>query len=766
MIIGQKQRVCKGFSLVEAMLSVALLGMIALGVISSVVYGQESTALSGERFRALLYAQEGLDVVRNLRDSDPTTLMAGTYGLANSGGEWSFSGSSDIQGNFTRTVTITEIDSTKYEIASQVNWDQNMRRSGEVVLETTLTRWQETSGGVLRAIEYTLGSGDFSGTTYDLMLDYDLFEDYFIIVEGSDGNGGGGGTRGPDENYIALVEDPFGTGDLGTSSDADVLSFERGDDEDDWRGVIKVVECLSNCDGSGFELLDVQIADHNGGSVSGSETVTSPWSDIDQVFLVGGYHGAGCVTSVSGASDTKTCHARIWPSGTDTINWTRDNGGANLFFADSTVMVVEWGDAWEVQRERVTGNNGGDGADDASEYESSSISSVVRENTWVWGAGHTGDNGIGDSAEGVLITLGNGEDVNAIENEVSAGMEYGGNDIDFEVYAMTHEDILVDYFFKEDGDGGNLTYTFSVQSAPETQARIALITNGSNGTGTAYPRPLWSSRYLDDTTIRLERRRSGQNWPAWVQGVDFSQVGESVTSPSDTAPPADVSDLSLSNPTQTSLDLSWTAPGDDGNSGTATSYDIRHSTSPLGEAQWASATQVSGEPTPIMAGSAESMTVSGLASGTQYYFAIKTLDEVGNISSISNDPNETTLSVSTTEADALDVDVSGRRLIGGNRFLRDIEIENTGSSSISLESMTVSWTGGSASVVTSIDIHNQTFASGQSSGGTTTTAITIPATTVYDLDFIRFDSSMAGSTLSLTFTMSDNSSKTVSGISL
>jgi hypothetical protein len=68
--------------------------------------------------------------------------------------------------------------------------------------------------------------------------------------------------------------------------------------------------------------------------------------------------------------------------------------------------------------------------------------------------------------------------------------------------------------------------------------------------------------------------------------------------------------------------LQWTAPGDDGANGTATSYDLRYSASPITLGNFGSATQVAGEPSPQVAGSLETIDVN-LAPGT-YYFAIKT----------------------------------------------------------------------------------------------------------------------------------------------
>lgn len=85
-----------------------------------------------------------------------------------------------------------------------------------------------------------------------------------------------------------------------------------------------------------------------------------------------------------------------------------------------------------------------------------------------------------------------------------------------------------------------------------------------------------------------------------------------------------------------SVSLTWTAPGDDSLTGTATAYDLRVSTSPITLANWSGATQVTGVPVPLVAGSRQNATVRGLTNGTTYYFALRTVDEVGNWSGISN----------------------------------------------------------------------------------------------------------------------------------
>jgi hypothetical protein len=114
---------------------------------------------------------------------------------------------------------------------------------------------------------------------------------------------------------------------------------------------------------------------------------------------------------------------------------------------------------------------------------------------------------------------------------------------------------------------------------------------------------------------------------------------------SDPTAPAAVSDLAAvsGSTTATAIGISWTAPGDDGSTGTATSYDLRYSTSNISEANWSAATQATGEPTPLVAGTSQTMLMTGLTADTTYYFAIKTSDELPNTSDISNIISTTTL---------------------------------------------------------------------------------------------------------------------------
>jgi hypothetical protein len=85
-----------------------------------------------------------------------------------------------------------------------------------------------------------------------------------------------------------------------------------------------------------------------------------------------------------------------------------------------------------------------------------------------------------------------------------------------------------------------------------------------------------------------------------------------------------------------SVILEWTAPGDDGQIGLARAYMIRYSTEPITGANFDRATAVQRVPRPGAPGSRESFTVDGLVPDTRYYFALRTLDEAGNRSVLSN----------------------------------------------------------------------------------------------------------------------------------
>lgn len=104
--------------------------------------------------------------------------------------------------------------------------------------------------------------------------------------------------------------------------------------------------------------------------------------------------------------------------------------------------------------------------------------------------------------------------------------------------------------------------------------------------------------------------------------------------------------------------LSWSAPGDDYHVGRAAGYDLRYAIYPIDANNFRYATQATGLSTPRLAGEQEFFTVEGLLPHTLYYFAIKTVDEAGNWSAMSNVVQEFSHATVSTDPEILPLDLS------------------------------------------------------------------------------------------------------------
>ena len=78
------------------------------------------------------------------------------------------------------------------------------------------------------------------------------------------------------------------------------------------------------------------------------------------------------------------------------------------------------------------------------------------------------------------------------------------------------------------------------------------------------------------------------------------QPNSVATNSVDLSPPADTTDLAVTNVTSGTATLSFTAPGGDGNAGQAQYYDIRYSTSPITEDNWKDAMPIEQDPDPLL----------------------------------------------------------------------------------------------------------------------------------------------------------------------
>lgn len=149
-----RHRAEAGFSVVEVLLAAAVFGFLAVGLSGAIVYGRASNADAGNHARATALAEEGLEAVRNIRDANFANLVnsSPTFGLVQSGNVWTLSGTSDSTGIFTRTVTISTVDTERKNVTVNVSWNgRQVSVSGE------LSNWASavTTGPVMMAYSKT-----------------------------------------------------------------------------------------------------------------------------------------------------------------------------------------------------------------------------------------------------------------------------------------------------------------------------------------------------------------------------------------------------------------------------------------------------------------------------------------------------------------------------------------------------------------------------------------------------------------------------------
>jgi outer membrane protein assembly factor BamB len=224
-----------------------------------------------------------------------------------------------------------------------------------------------------------------------------------------------------------------------------------------------------------------------------------------------------------------------------------------------------------------------------------------------------------------------------------------------------------------------------VTLAPGEQKTVSWIHPVDVAGDWGYQFGIWKTRPMVDENLLAKH----------PSPIEFFTVEEALlTPPLDTTSPAEVTDLTIHISSINSVTLTWTAPGDDGTVGTATSYDIRYSASLITETNWESAIQVSGVSAPKPAGSTETFVVMGLSSGTTYYFALKTADEVLNWSGLSNVVNGITeaLVAKPVVTSALEITVKDTYYVG-DTITAKFTVTNRGTSSVTLDVLVVGGRG-------------------------------------------------------------------------
>lgn len=134
----------RGFSLVEILVALAvfMFFVVAIGGVTTDTARNARHVANSER--ATILAEEAIEASRNLRDASPdfAALPDGTYGLATTSNQWNLSGSSDITGIFTRSITVSTVNSSQKKVVATVLWPDQISSSNSVTAHTYLTNWR------------------------------------------------------------------------------------------------------------------------------------------------------------------------------------------------------------------------------------------------------------------------------------------------------------------------------------------------------------------------------------------------------------------------------------------------------------------------------------------------------------------------------------------------------------------------------------------------------------------------------------------------
>ena len=172
-------------------------------------------------------------------------------------------------------------------------------------------------------------------------------------------------------------------------------------------------------------------------------------------------------------------------------------------------------------------------------------------------------------------------------------------------------------------------------SASDSSSGVASTEHSLNGI-------TWSA----GTTIDASSLASGSN-TVYFRSTDNAGNTESAkqrTIIKNSTAPDTITDLFATATSKQTIDLDWTAPGDNGGIDQVSLYDIRYSDSEiLDDTDFNAATVVTNPSAPSLPGEFENFTVTGLDSDTEYFFAIKSADAVNNWSEVSNSPSDITL---------------------------------------------------------------------------------------------------------------------------
>lgn len=150
-----------GFTLVEAMVSVAVLLVLAVGSVAANRLTTASVTINQFRTKANTLAVEATEVLLNLRAENFLSLNPGVFHPTFDGSKWNLASGPETIGSFTRTITLTPVQRSMvcftavcditseggiYDVGSlnaeiKIAWVQASQNK-EIIINSLITYWR------------------------------------------------------------------------------------------------------------------------------------------------------------------------------------------------------------------------------------------------------------------------------------------------------------------------------------------------------------------------------------------------------------------------------------------------------------------------------------------------------------------------------------------------------------------------------------------------------------------------------------------------
>ncbi len=153
----------KGFTLVETLVSLVILTVALIPILNLSTSAARVSATVQDNLVASGLAQEGIEVIRAVRDTNWFNNRAFDFGLSNgdyrvewnstvllslgsnpalnlNNGQYTYSGGTPSK--FSRTITITKVNAGELKVVSQINWLGRSNDAKSITAEDHLFNWR------------------------------------------------------------------------------------------------------------------------------------------------------------------------------------------------------------------------------------------------------------------------------------------------------------------------------------------------------------------------------------------------------------------------------------------------------------------------------------------------------------------------------------------------------------------------------------------------------------------------------------------------